>query len=99
MKIGLYSIAYLGCWYRGEALALPELIRTAEKFGYDGVEIDGKRPHGNRLDWPKARCQELQRLASGEGMASPGAAGCHNCSTPVTESRQPRMCCVREWRL
>ena len=42
MKIGLYSITYLGCWYRGEALTLPELIRTAKKFGYDGVELDGK---------------------------------------------------------
>src|SRR5213594_3845164 len=68
MKIGLYSITYLGGWYRGEALTLPELIRTAKKFGYDGVEIDGKRPHGNPLDWPKARCQELQRLAVGEGI-------------------------------
>ena len=29
MKIGLYSITYLGCWYRGEALTLPEIIRTA----------------------------------------------------------------------
>ena len=55
MKLGLYSITYLGCWYRGEALTLPELIRAAKKFGYDGVEIDGKRPHGNPLDWPKAR--------------------------------------------
>jgi hypothetical protein len=55
MKIGLYSITYLGCWYRGEALTLPELIRTAKKFGYDGVEIDGKRPHGNPLDWRAAK--------------------------------------------
>ena len=55
MKIGLYSITYLGCWYRGEALTLPELVRTAKEFGYDGVEIDGKRPHGNPLDWPKAQ--------------------------------------------
>ena len=50
MKLGLYSITYLGVWYRGEALTLPELIKTAKRFGYDGVEIDGKRPHGNPLD-------------------------------------------------
>jgi len=31
MKIGLYSISYLGCWYRGEALTLPELIRIAKQ--------------------------------------------------------------------
>ena len=68
MKIGLYSITYLGCWYRGEALTLPELIRTAREFGYDGVEIDGKRPHGNPLDWPKNKCQELRRVADQEGI-------------------------------
>src|SRR5260370_8572696 len=83
MKIGLYSITYLGCWYRGEALTLPELIRTAKKFGYDGVEIDGKRPHGNPLDWPKARCQELQRLAAGEGIDIHAVAPTHAFTHPV----------------
>ena len=46
MKVGLYSITYLGLWYRGEALTLPEMIQKAREFGYDGIEIDGKRPHG-----------------------------------------------------
>jgi len=69
MKLGLYSITYLGIWYRGKALTLPELIQTAKRFGYDGVEIDGKRPHGNPLDWPTRRCQELRSLAAGEGIA------------------------------
>ena len=52
MKLGLYSITYLGLWYRGEALPLARMIKTAKEFGYDGIEIDGKRPHGNPLDWP-----------------------------------------------
>ena len=52
MKIGLYSITYLGLWYRGEELTLPEMITRAKEYGYDGIEIDGKRPHGNPLDWP-----------------------------------------------
>ena len=96
MKIGLYSITYLGCWYRGEALTLPELIRTAKQFGYDGVEIDGKRPHGNPLDWPKARCQELQRLASGEGIEIHGVAANNDFSNPVPEVREAQICFVRE---
>src|SRR5256886_10900079 len=96
MKIGLYSITYLGCWYRGEALDLPELIRTAKKFGYDGVEIDGKRPHGNPLDWPKARCQELQRLAVGEGIEIHGVAANNDFSNPVPEVREAQICFVRE---
>ncbi len=96
MKIGLYSITYLGCWYRGEPLTLPELIRTAKQFGYDGVEIDGKRPHGNPLDWPKARCQELQRLASGEGIEIHGVAANNDFSNPVPEVREAQICFVRD---
>jgi sugar phosphate isomerase/epimerase len=96
MKIGLYSITYLGCWYNGEALTLPELIQTAKKFGYDGVEIDGKRPHGNPMDWPKARCQELRRLADREEIEILGVAANNDFSNPVPEVREAQICFVRE---
>src|SRR5437660_4174092 len=96
MKIGLYSIPHLGCWSRGEALTLPELIRIAKKFGYDGVEIDGKRPHGNPLDWPKTRCQELERLAVGEGIEIHGIAANNDFSNPVPEVREAQTCFVHE---
>ncbi|NQU80846.1 MAG: hypothetical protein HQ543_04955, partial [Bacteroidetes bacterium] len=59
IKVGLYSITFLGVWYRGEALSLEEVIKRAKKYGYEGMEIDGKRPHGNPLDWPGKRCKEL----------------------------------------
>jgi hypothetical protein len=42
MRIGLYSITYLGLWYRGEALTLePErfysdFVRALLDIGYDG---------------------------------------------------------------
>src|SRR5262249_367992 len=62
MKLGLYSITYLGLWYRGEALPLPAMITRAKQYGYDGIEIDGKRPHGNPLDWPTPRCRELRSI-------------------------------------
>jgi sugar phosphate isomerase/epimerase len=96
MKIGLYSITYLGCWYRGEALTLAELIRTAKRFGYDGVEIDGKRPHGNPLDWPKDRCQELKTIADGAGIELLGVAANNDFSNPVPEVREAQVCYVRE---
>jgi hypothetical protein len=50
IKIGLYSITYLGVWYRGDALSLEQVIQRAKEYGYEGVEIDGKRPHGDPLD-------------------------------------------------
>lgn len=96
MKIGLYSITYLGCWYRGEALTLPELIRTAKKFGYDGVEIDGKRPHGNPLDWPKNKCQELRKIADKEGIEILGVAANNDFSNPVPEVREAQICFMHE---
>ncbi len=96
MKIGLYSITYLGCWYRGEALTLPELIRAAKKFGYHGVEIDGKRPHGNPLDWPKNKCHELRQIADREGIEILGVAANNDFSNPVPEVREAQICFMRE---
>ncbi len=96
MKIGLYSITYLGCWYRGEALTLPELIRQAREFGYDGIEIDGKRPHGNPLDWPTHRCTSLRSLADGEGIEIHAVAANNDFSNPVPEVREAQICYVRE---
>jgi sugar phosphate isomerase/epimerase len=96
MKIGLYSITYLGCWYRGEALTLPELIRTAKKFGYDGVEIDGKRPHGNPLDWPKNKCHELRQIADKEAIEILGVAANNDFSNPVPEVREAQICFMHE---
>jgi sugar phosphate isomerase/epimerase len=69
MKLGLYSITYLGLWYRGEALPLSDMILRAKQFGYDGIEIDGKRPHGNPLDWPTPRCRALRSLADDAGIS------------------------------
>src|ERR1051325_222951 len=96
MKIGLYSITYLGCWYRGEALTLPELIWTAKKFGYDGIEIDGKRPHGNPMDWPAKRCRDLRLRADDAGIEILGGAAHNDFSNPVPEVREAQICMMRD---
>lgn len=96
MKIGLYSITYLGIWYRGNALTLPELIKTAKKYGYDGIEIDGKRPHGNPLDWPKNKCRELRAQADAEGIEIVGVAANNDFSHPVPEVREAQIAYMKE---
>ena len=96
MKLGLYSITYLGIWYRGEALTLPELIKTAKRFGYDGIEIDGKRPHGNPLDWPARRCHELRSVAAGEGIEIHAVAANNDFSCPAAEVREAQIAYVHE---
>jgi sugar phosphate isomerase/epimerase len=96
MKVGLYSITFLGVWYRGDALPLEEVIKRARKYGYDGVEIDGKRPHGNPLDMPKRRCRELRSVADGEGIEIYGVAANNDFSSPIPEHRQCQVVYVRE---
>ena len=96
MKLGLYSITYLGIWYRGEALTLPEVIKTAKRFGYDGIEIDGKRPHGNPMDWPTRRCRDLRSLAEAEGIEIHAVAANNDFSCPAPEVREAQICYLRE---
>jgi sugar phosphate isomerase/epimerase len=96
MKIGLYSITYLGIWYRGPALTIEEMIERTRRFGYDGLEIDGKRPHGNPLDLPKARCQDLQRKAHDAGIDIYAVAANNDFSSPVPEHRESQLAYVRD---
>jgi sugar phosphate isomerase/epimerase len=96
MKVGLYSITFLGIWYRGEGLPLAQVVKKAKQFGYDGMEIDGKRPHGNPLDWPKQRCQELRAVADGEGIEIYAVAANNDFSSPIVEHREAQSLYVRE---
>ena len=96
MKLGLYSITYMGLWYRGEALTLPQLIARAKEFGYDGIEIDGKRPHGNPLDLNPSRCRDLRARADGEGIDVYAVAANNDFSNPVPEVREAQICYLRE---
>src|SRR6266550_9080573 len=96
MKLGLYSITYLGVWYRGRALTIEELIDRAREYGYQGLEIDGKRPHGNPLDLPRRRCQELQLKARDAGIEIYAVAANNDFSSPVPEYRESQLLYVRD---
>ena len=96
MKLGLYSITYLGVWYRGRALTIEEMIDRAKEYGYDGIEIDGKRPHGNPLDLPRRRCQELQLKAKDAGIEIYAVAANNDFSSPIPEYRESQLMYVRD---
>ena len=96
VKIGLYSITYGGVWYRGDALTVEQVIERAQKFGYQGVEIDGKRPHGNPLDMPAARCRELRRWAADQGIEIYAVAANNDFSSPIPEHREAQLVYTRE---
>ena len=36
-KVGLYSITFLGVWYKGDALTLDDMMIKAKEYGYDGI--------------------------------------------------------------
>jgi sugar phosphate isomerase/epimerase len=96
VKIGLYSITYGGVWYSGGPLTTEQVIGRAKKFGYQGVEIDGKRPHGNPLDMPKARCRELRKMAADQGLEIYAVAGNNDFSSPIPEHREAQLVYLRE---
>jgi protein FrlC len=96
MKVGLYSITFLGIWFRGQALTLEQVIKRAKKYGYEGIEIDGKRPHGNPFDWPTKRCKELQKISQGEGIEIHGFAANNDFSSPIPEYRESQIAYVKE---
>ena len=69
MKVGLYSISYSGTWYNDRpALTVEEVIDKARAYGYDGVEIDLKRPHGSPIDLDEARCRAIRDYADSQSI-------------------------------
>lgn len=96
IRIGLYSITYLGVWYRGEALTVEQVIDRARQYGYQGVEIDGKRPHGNPLDLPEYRCRDIRRHAESLGIEIYAVAGNNDFSSPMPEQREAQQLYFRE---
>ena len=96
VKIGLYSITYGGVWYRGDALSIEQVIARAAKFGYEGVEIDGKRPHGNPLDMTPARYLELRKIANDHGIEIYAVAANNDFSSPIPEQRESQLVYTRE---
>ncbi|MGA2132009.1 MAG: sugar phosphate isomerase/epimerase family protein [Bryobacteraceae bacterium] len=96
VKIGLYSITYGGVWYRGDALTVEQVIGRARQFGYQGVEIDGKRPHGNPLDMPSARCRDLRSMAADQGIEIYAVAGNNDFSSPIPEHREAQLVYARD---
>jgi sugar phosphate isomerase/epimerase len=86
----------MGHWYRGDALSLEQLIERARRFGFEGVEIEAKRPHGCSLDWPRERCQELRRRAADAGVAITAVGALNDFSSPIAEYREAQLAAVRD---
>ncbi len=97
MKIGLYSISCSGTWYKDQpALTVEEFIDTAKKHGYEGVELDLKRPHGSPIDLTPERCAEIKAYAASKGLPICGAAANNNFCSIVPEQIENELLMVKE---
>ncbi len=94
MKLAIYSVTYAGIWYDDTPLSVEELICRAAEYGYDGVEIDGKRPHGFPLDWNSSRRKEIRRFAEDKGIELVGVAANNNFASPIPERRESEVLAV-----
>lgn len=95
MKLGLYSITYLGIWYRGEPLSLKELLRRAARQGWEGVELDTKRPHAAPMDLSGRDRAELRDLAGELGLGLCAVSPNCDLSSHIPEHREAMICYVR----
>jgi len=96
IKVGLYSITYSGTWYKGKHLTIKDMIRKAKAMGYDGIEIDLKRPHGFPLDLDQKSRSEIRKLAESEGLEIPAVAANNNFASPIPEHRENELLMVHE---
>ena len=97
MKVGLYSISCSGVWFNDRpALTVEEFIDIAKKYGYEGVEIDLKRPHGSPIDLDSKRCAEIRAYAEKQGLPICAVAANNNFAMPIPELIENELLMVRE---
>jgi sugar phosphate isomerase/epimerase len=96
IKLGLYSITYGGIWYKGSALSFEDFCKRAKDFGFDGIELDNKRPMGCPLDLDKSRRDEMVNIVMKNGLEIPAVAANNDFSSPVPEHRACQLLMVRE---
>ena len=96
IKLGLYGITYLGVWYDGPGLSFEEFVRRAKEYGYQGIELDNKRPQGNPMDIPMKRRDEMRNILEKAGIEIPAVACNNDFSSPIPEHRECQLLMVRE---
>ena len=75
---------------------MDEVLERAKKFGFFGIEIDGKRPGSYPLDWPKQRCVEFHNKVMDKGLVISNVAAYNDFSSPIPEHREAQLSNVKE---
>jgi sugar phosphate isomerase/epimerase len=96
IKLGLYSITYGGIWYKGSALTFDEMCKRVGEAGFEGVELDNKRPMGNPMDLDQRKRDEMKNSLAKYSLEIPCVAANNDFSSPVPEHRECQLLMVRE---
>lgn len=96
IKLGLYSISYGGIWYKGSALSFDELCKRARDIGFEGIELDNKRPMGNPLDLDQKKRDAMRNSLAKYNLEIPCIAANNDFSSPIPEHRECQLLMVRE---
>ncbi len=96
MKISLYTISLSGGYYRGPEVPLLDILPMARAWGYDGIELEAKRPHGNPMDLDAAARERIRKTAADNGLEISCVASYNDFSSPIEEHRQNELLMVRE---
>jgi sugar phosphate isomerase/epimerase len=96
IKLGLYSVSYGGIWYKGPAFSFDELCKRAKEVGFEGIELDNKRPMGSPIDLDQKRRDEMKNSLSKYGLEIPCIAANNDFSSPIPEHRECQLLMVRE---
>ena len=96
MKVSLYTISLSGGYYRGPAVPLMEIFPKAKAWGYAGIELEGKRPHGSPLDLDMAARDGIKKAAADNGLELSAIAAYNDFSSPIEEHRENELLMVRE---
>ena len=96
IKIGLYTVTYLGIWYDGPALSFSEIVERAKRYGYDSIELDNKRPLGMPMDIDQRKRYEMRNIMEKNGIEMPCVAANNDFSSPIPEHREMNLLMIRE---
>ena len=96
MKVSLYTITLNGGYYGGPPVPLLDIFPMARKWGYDGVEIEAKRPPRNPMDLDGAARKAIPKAADDLRLEIYSVAAYNDYSSPVEEHRQNELLMTRE---
>jgi len=88
MKISLHSVSYSGTWKTQCCLNLDKIVTKAAEFGYDAIEIMGKRPHGSPLDLNVDFRKRLKDLVKSKGLQVSCIAAYNDFADPNPYNRE-----------